>query len=140
MRAAVILALSAMVGFSGLPGARADDTDAKIDAIMVKANSEWTVLLTCTALDVKTHDFLVGAIADTKARSKALLEQKGFAGDKIALMLARFGEPASAVKDDAPAADLMAYCHAHPEWQEQMGTMQFTIPHLALAELFGAKP
>ena len=140
MRAAVIFALSVMAGLSSVFGARADDTDAKIETIMVKANAEWTMLVTCTALDSKTHDFLVGAIADTKERSKALLEQKGFAGDKIALMLARFGEPASAVSDDAPAADLMAYCYAHPEWQIQMATMQFTIPHLALAELFGAKP
>ena len=125
---------------AGLAGVgRADDIEGKINAMIDKAVVEWTLLVTCTALDSGNHDFLVAKWEQTKSRSKSLMQEKHIDNRKIEEYLTRMGKLAPSIKSEAPAADLMAYCHAHPEWERLIRGFKFIIPHDALATILGGR-
>ena len=129
------------IALANLPTfARAEELDLKINTVIDKAVAEWTVLLTCTALDPPSHDFLLKSWEETKAKSAALMKAKAVDAGKIDVYLARLSALSPAVKDESPATELMKYCHAHPEWQKQMGTLEFTVPHRELAVVLGGQP
>jgi hypothetical protein len=116
--------------------ARADDAQARIDAAVDKALAEWTVLITCTALDPKSQKLLAKAWKDMSDRVRTQLKDKGLSsGDAVA---ARMAALAPLINDTAPASELIAFCHAHPDWQRQLNTVQVARPDEEISAILGA--
>jgi hypothetical protein len=118
--------------------APADDPGARIDAAVDKAIAEWTVLMTCTALDPEGQDFIIKSWKImTEKVSGQLKEKKVSTSETVA---ARMAALKPRFDDQAPASELITYCHAHPEWQRQMGTLEVARPDQEIGLILGAKP
>jgi hypothetical protein len=117
--------------------AQTGSVEERLNASLDKLLAEWTVYVSCTALDPDTQALMMNLWADSSMKIYAVLKEKGvdpgvikLVGDRIAGL-----KPVAAI--DAPAQELIDYCHGHPDWQRKLYNMESTQPEAAIKAALG---
>jgi hypothetical protein len=117
--------------------AQTGSVEERLNASLDKLLAEWTVYVSCTALDPDTQALMMNLWADSSMKIYAVLKEKGVdpaviksVGDRIAGL-----KPVAAI--DAPAQELIDYCHSHPDWQRKLYNLENTQPEAAVRAALG---
>jgi hypothetical protein len=129
------LALIALAALNG--SAIAGPVEDRINLALDKTLAEWTVYVSCTALDPQTQAFLGQAWSDSMAKTDALLKEKGVDAGSIKSVKERLAGLKPAMTKDAPAAELIAYCHAQGDWLGKLNRFEITKPEDAVKAALG---
>jgi hypothetical protein len=115
----------------------AGETEDKIDAALDTMLAEWTALVSCTALDPDMQAVLAQAWAESIAKTDAFLKEKGADAGLVKSVGERLSGLKPVVTEDAPASELIAYCHGQADWQRKLLNFDITKPEDAIRAVLG---
>jgi hypothetical protein len=129
-----VLCMAVLIGTAS---SQAGELEDKLNAMLDKTLAEWTVLVSCTALDPQMQAVLGKAWADSTAKTVALLKEKGADSRLISAVGERMAGLKPVVTKEAPASELIAFCHSHPDWHRKLLTFEITKPEDAIKAALG---
>jgi hypothetical protein len=128
----------ACIALAALNGpAIAGPVEDRISLALDKTLAEWTALVSCTALDPQTQAVLGQAWSESMAKTDALLKEKGVDAGSIKSVKERLAGLKPVMTKDAPAAELITYCHAQGDWLGNLNRFEITKPEDAVKSALG---
>ncbi len=123
--------------------AGAEPTDATRTAVIGlwdKAISDWSPLLTCSAVQGDTAAFITDYWTRSRDQALADMAVAGWAEDALASLRLRSDPTSMILPMDTPFGEVIDYCRANGDWAKQATTFRVTDIGREVAAVLQAPP
>jgi hypothetical protein len=132
--------LPALLLLASLAPACADERITKIDAMIDKGLEQWTAILACGVLNKPTRPSHSEIWASETNKLGEAMAKAQMRPQEIARITGRMRAIKPPIDLARPAAELIAYCKAHPDWLSHLVTYKFVLPSRDIEQILRTAP